>query len=208
MNAFTRLARTRILPVLVVDDALQGVHVARALADGGIDIAEITLRTAGSLDALAAVATRTDVLVGAGTVLTADQVHAVANAGARFVVSPGFSLAVAEACADARLPYIPGAATATELMTVLERGLEHVKFFPAEILGGAPALSALAAPFPHARFVPTGGIRAAGLATYLALPAVAAVGGTWLAPPATLRAGDYGAVTAAAATAVRAIEET
>ncbi|MTK02379.1 bifunctional 4-hydroxy-2-oxoglutarate aldolase/2-dehydro-3-deoxy-phosphogluconate aldolase [Micromonospora sp. CP22] len=170
----------RVLPVVVLDDAQLAEPLADALVKGGATAIEVTLRTAAGLDAIAALAARDDLTVGAGTVLTVEQAEQAIGAGARFVVTPGFAPAVVRACREAGVPVVPGAATATEIQMALDAGLNVVKFFPAQQLGGAAMIKALAAPFRNVRFIPTGGITAEVIADYLALPAVLAVGASWM----------------------------
>lgn len=205
MNVFEDLAQHRIVPVVVLQDAADAALLAEALVAGGLPVAEITFRTAAAADSIRAMADRGDVLVGAGTVLTVDQVDAAVAAGARYVVSPGTSRAVVERCAEHGVPALPGAVTATEVQAALELGLDTVKFFPAGTSGGAAAIKALAAPFGGVKFVPTGGIGPANLAEYLAVSAVLAVGGSWMVPADRVaahdRAGLVDLVSAAVATA-------
>ena len=157
-----------MIPVVVIDDPSRAAALGSALLLGGLPCAEVTLRTDTALESLRALAENPDLLVGAGTVLRPAQVEAALEAGARFIVSPGFSASVVGECQRSGVPVLPGVATATEIQAALEAGLEVVKFFPAEASGGLAALKALAAPFRGVRFVPTGGITADGLATYLA----------------------------------------
>ncbi|MET0788140.1 MAG: bifunctional 4-hydroxy-2-oxoglutarate aldolase/2-dehydro-3-deoxy-phosphogluconate aldolase [Cellulomonas sp.] len=189
-----RLAAHRLVPVVVIDDAARADALAQALVDGGLPVAEVTFRTAAAADAIRAIAARGDVLVGAGTVLTPQQVDEAVAAGAAYVVSPGTSRAVVERCQEHGILALPGAVTATEVQAALELGLSTVKFFPAGTSGGAKAVAALAAPFGDVGFVPTGGIGPANLAEYLALPSVRAVGGSWMVPRDLVRAGDLDAV--------------
>ena len=189
-----RLSAHRLVPVVVLDDAAHADPLAAALVDGGLPVAEVTFRTAAAADAIRAIAARGDVLVGAGTVLTPAQVDQAVAAGAHYVVSPGTSRAVVERCAEHGVLALPGAVTATEIQAALELGLTTVKFFPAGTSGGAPAIAALAAPFGGVRFVPTGGVGPTNLAEYLALPSVAAVGGSWMVPRDRIHAGDFAGV--------------
>jgi len=189
-----RLAAHRLVPVVVLDDAAHADALAQALVDGGLPVAEVTFRTAAAADAIRAIAARGDVLVGAGTVLTPQQVDTAVAAGAAYVVSPGTSRAVIERCQEHGVLALPGAVTATEVQAALELGLSTVKFFPAGTSGGAKAVAALAAPFGGVGFVPTGGIGPSNLAEYLALPSVRAVGGSWMVPRDLVRGGDFGAV--------------
>ncbi|MEO3816407.1 bifunctional 4-hydroxy-2-oxoglutarate aldolase/2-dehydro-3-deoxy-phosphogluconate aldolase [Plantactinospora sp. B24E8] len=198
------IAATRILPVVVLENASAAPDLAAALTAGGLRAIEVTFRTAAAADAIRLMAERPDLLVGAGTVLTPAQVDQAADAGARFVVSPGFSPAVVRHCQERGLPVFPGAATATEIQMALDAGLETVKFFPAEQLGGVGMIKALAAPFRSVRFIPTGGVNTGNLADYLGVPAVLAVGGTWMVAPALLAAGRWDEVTRLTTAAVAA----
>lgn len=200
------IATTRILPVVVLENASAAPDLAAALTAGGLRAIEVTFRTAAAADAIRLMAERPDLLVGAGTVLTPAQVDQAADAGARFVVSPGFSPAVVRHCQERGLPVFPGAATATEIQMALDAGLDTVKFFPAEQLGGVAMIKALAAPFRSVRFVPTGGVNTGNLADYLGVPAVLAVGGTWMVAPALLAAGRWDEVTRLTAAAVAAAQ--
>lgn len=201
-----RIAAGRILPVVVLSDAAAAGPLADALLAGGVSTVEVTFRTAAAEDSIRAMAQRPDLLVGAGTVVTRDQVDRAVAAGARFVVSPGFSPTVVRHCQEAGLPVFPGVATATEIQMALDAGLDTVKFFPAEQIGGIKMIKALAAPFGAVRFIPTGGVTAENARDYLSHPAVLAVGGTWMVAPALLAAGRWDEVTrltAAAASAAR-----
>lgn len=184
------LAQRRVVPVVVLDDAAHAGSLADALVAGGLPVAEVTFRTAAAPEAIRVMADRGDILVGAGTVLTPDQVDTAVSAGARYVVSPGLSRPVVERCLEHGVLALPGAVTATEIQAALELGLTTVKFFPAGTSGGAPAIAALAAPFGGLRFVPTGGIGPANLHEYLEIPAVAAVGGSWMVPRDAVAAAD------------------
>jgi 2-dehydro-3-deoxyphosphogluconate aldolase/(4S)-4-hydroxy-2-oxoglutarate aldolase len=185
------LAGARVLPVLTVRRVSTARPLADALAGGGARCAEVTFRTPDAERVLKEMAAHGGLSVGAGTVLTAEQAERAVAAGARFVVSPGFEEDVVATCRELGVPVVPGIATATELMRALKAGLDTVKLFPAEPLGGVPTLRALAAPFPGVRFVPTGGIDASHLADYLAHPAVLAVGGSWMATADHLERGEY-----------------
>jgi len=200
---------TRVVPVVVVDGPDDGVAVTRALVAGGLPVAEITFRTAGARDAVAAVADQLpDVLVGAGTVVNVRQVDDAVAAGARFLVSPGLSRTVVERAHEHGVPIVPGVATPTEIVAALDLGLDVVKLFPAGVLGGVDAVKALAAPFPDLRFVPTGGISAASAPEYLAQRSVLAVGGSWMVDKALVAAGDWGEVTRRTAEAVTLAQPT
>jgi 2-dehydro-3-deoxyphosphogluconate aldolase/(4S)-4-hydroxy-2-oxoglutarate aldolase len=188
------LAAHRLLLVLVLDRADRARPLAETLTECGLPSAEVTLRTPAALSVISAMAALPGFVVGAGTVVRPEQAHQAVDAGARFLVSPGFSAAVDRECRVLDVPYLPGVATATELQTALDAGREVVKLFPAAVVGGPRLVAALSGPFPSVRFVPTGGIGPADLVDYLRLPAVLAVGGTWLAPPAVVESGDFARV--------------
>ncbi len=211
MGTLETIATARLLPVVVLDEARDAPALGDALVTGGLPVAEVTFRTAAAPDAIRALADRDDLLVGAGTVLTPAQVDQAVAAGAAFVVSPGLSRAVVERCREHGVLTLPGAVTATEIQAALELGLSTVKFFPAGTSGGPAAVAALAAPFAGVTFVPTGGIGPEGLADYLRLPVVVAVGGSWMVPRDRIRAGDMTGIrrlTAdAVARAAQAVEE-
>ncbi|MCU0911654.1 MAG: bifunctional 4-hydroxy-2-oxoglutarate aldolase/2-dehydro-3-deoxy-phosphogluconate aldolase [Rhodobacteraceae bacterium] len=187
-----------VVPVLVIDDAARARDLARALVAGGLPALEVTLRTPAALEAIAAMAEVEGGVVGAGTLLTPADVKAAKAAGARFGVSPGATDRLLAACEDEGLPLLPGAATASEAMALLERGYTTAKFFPAEQAGGVPALKALGAPIPQLRFCPTGGVSLKSAPDYLALPNVLCVGGSWVAPKAMVEAGDWAGIEALA----------
>lgn len=186
------LARVGVVPVLTIETAEQGVRVAAALARGGLDLIEVTLRTPAALEAIRRIRSEVPLArVGAGTVLDPVQAKAAIDAGARFIVSPGMTPRLIEAALGWTVPFLPGAVTASEAMALADLGFRCLKFFPAEASGGAAALKALAAPLPHIAFCPTGGIDAANVSSYLALPNVAAVGGSWVAPATLVKAADW-----------------
>lgn len=191
-----------VIPVVVVDSVDQAVPVARALAAGGVTVVELTLRTPVALDAIRAIAAEApDVVIGAGTVTTPALAKEAAEAGARFLVSPGATPTLLAAMQDTGLPFLPGTATVSEALAVLETGHTAMKFFPAEASGGVKYLGALPSVLQTARFCPTGGISLASAPTYLALPNVGCVGGSWLTPADALAAGDWDRVTELAAEA-------
>jgi 2-dehydro-3-deoxyphosphogluconate aldolase/(4S)-4-hydroxy-2-oxoglutarate aldolase len=186
-----------IVPVVEIDDASRAVPLAETLTEAGLPVLEVTFRTAAAADAVARIAAALPgFLLGAGTLLTAETVGAAAAAGARFGVSPGIDRAALAAAAQHGLPFVPGAVTPTEIMTCLDAGARHIKFFPAGRFGGLSTLAALAAPFaPNGiRFMPTGGVTADTAASYLATPSVFAVGGTWIAPRGDIAAGRFDAI--------------
>ena len=198
------LRRSPVMPVVVIDDAAQAVPLARALLAGGIRNIEITLRTPAALDAIRAVrAAVPEMATGAGTVLGGADLEAAARAGAHFAVSPGSTPALLAAAAAQDLPWLPGAASASEVMTLREAGYRWLKFFPATAAGGSALLQSLHGPLPDVRFCPTGGISLASAPDWLALPNVVCVGGSWLTPGDRLRAADWGAIETLARQAVR-----
>lgn len=189
------LAAAPVVPVIVLDDWKTGVPLARALVAGGLAAIEITLRTAGALDAIRAIAAEVEgAQVGAGTVLTPEQYREAVAANARFVVSPGATAALVQAADDHDVPFLPGSATATEALTLLDYGYAIQKFFPAEPAGGAEFLKSLGSPLPGIRFCPTGGVSATNAPAYLALPNVICVGGSWVAPKDAVARGDWGRI--------------
>jgi 2-dehydro-3-deoxyphosphogluconate aldolase/(4S)-4-hydroxy-2-oxoglutarate aldolase len=206
-NTTAELLRTaRIVPVLTIQDAGTAVDLARALVAGGVRTLEITLRTqAGAKAAEAIIAEVPDAVVGLGTVLTRRDLELAQRIGATFAFSPGATPELLDAAAEMGIPFVPGIATASELMAAMARGFSTVKLFPAAQLGGIGALKALGAPFPEARFCPTGGIGEKDAAAYLALPNVVAVGGSWLAPAAEVAAGDWRAIEARARRSMEAV---
>lgn len=190
-------AASPVVPVMVIQRVEDAVPMAKALAAGGITVFEITLRTPAALDAIRAIAEALpETLVGAGTVLTPEQYDAVVAAGAKFVISPGYTRTLLEHAKKGSAPLIPGVATPSEIMTALELGYDHLKFFPAEANGGAPALKAIAAPLAQVKFCPTGGVSVKNVAEYVALGCVATVGGTWMLPADAIEAGDWDQITA------------
>jgi 2-dehydro-3-deoxyphosphogluconate aldolase / (4S)-4-hydroxy-2-oxoglutarate aldolase len=186
------LGKTPVIPVLTIGDAAQAVPLARALVSGGLAVLEVTLRTAAALAAIKAIADAVpDAVVGAGTVTNVADIGKAVAAGARFLVSPGTTAALADAFAAAPVAALPGCATVSEAMALVERGFEVLKFFPAEPSGGLAWLKAVAEPLPRIRFCPTGGVSIANAAAYLALPNVVAVGGSWVAPRSMIGAGKF-----------------
>jgi len=189
-------AKAPIVPVLVIGAVEQAALLAKALLDGGLTIAEVTLRTPAGVEAIEAMkAAAPELLVGAGTVLNGEDVRRSVEAGADFLVSPGMSPGLLAALGKHKPLMIPGVATASEAMSRHEEGFEMLKLFPASIAGGVPALKALAGPLPHLQFMPTGGVGADNAGDYLALPNVVAVGGSWIATQADVDAGDWAGIT-------------
>ncbi|MER6616759.1 bifunctional 4-hydroxy-2-oxoglutarate aldolase/2-dehydro-3-deoxy-phosphogluconate aldolase [Streptomyces xantholiticus] len=181
-----------VMPVVVIDDALDAVPLARALVAGGLPAIEVTLRTPAALDAIRAIAAEVpEAVVGAGTVISAENVSSAVAAGARFLVSPGWTDPLLDAMRASGVPFLPGVSTTSEVVALLERGVSEMKFFPAEAAGGTPYLKSLTGPLPQARFCPTGGVSLASAPAYLALANVACVGGTWMLPAGAVRAGDW-----------------
>jgi len=191
-----------VIPVVVVDDLATAVPIARALVAGGLPVIELTLRTPVALDAIRAIADEVpEILLGAGTVLSPGQAKEAFDAGAQFLVSPGATPALLAGMAETGLPFLPGTATVSEVLAVLEAGFTEMKFFPAEASGGTAYLSSIASPVPAARFCPTGGITLASAPGYLSLPNVGCVGGSWLTPRDAVTAGDWGRIEQLAAEA-------
>ncbi len=191
-----------VIPVLVIDRVEDAAPLARALSDGGLKVLEVTLRTPAGLAAIAAMkAAAPDAVVGAGTVNSADLLHQAADAGAEFIVAPGLTESLAKAAKARSLPFLPGVATAGDILRGLELGLGAFKFFPAETIGGVPALKALEGPFSGLDICPTGGVTLANAPSYLALPSVRCVGGSWITPKSLIAAQDFAAVTRLAAEA-------
>lgn len=181
MTVLEHMKKTGIVPVVVIHHAEDALMTADALLAGGIDVMEITMRTDAALSAINAIKKqRPQVLVGAGTVVTLEQCRQAVEAGAAFIVAPGYDAEVVVWCLDNAVPVLPGCVTPTELMMAMEQGLNCFKFFPAGIYGGLKALKALSGPFPTASFVPTGGINGENLTDYLSAPFVQAVGGSWM----------------------------
>ncbi|HET6733893.1 bifunctional 4-hydroxy-2-oxoglutarate aldolase/2-dehydro-3-deoxy-phosphogluconate aldolase [Mycobacterium sp.] len=201
-TAIDLMRRGPVIPVVVIDRAADAAPLARALLAGGVDTMEITLRTADALEAIRSVAEQVpDMAVGAGTIVRPEQAGDAVSAGAAFLVSPGCTPRLLAALLDRAVPILPGAATASEAMALLEAGITEMKFFPAVPAGGVKALRALAGPLPEATFCPTGGIDRAAAGEFLSLPNVACVGGTWLTPSELVAAQDWDAITAFAADA-------
>jgi len=184
-----------VIPILVVEDATAALSLAEALVKGGLPALEVTLRTPAALEVIAEIAKFTGGVVGAGTLLTPKDVEAAVNAGAKFGVAPGATDRLLEACEEADLPLLPGAATASEVMRLYERGYSVQKFFPAEANGGAPALKAIGAPLPQVKFCPTGGVSLKNANDYLSLSNTLCVGGSWVAPKDLVNNGNWEAIT-------------
>jgi 2-dehydro-3-deoxyphosphogluconate aldolase / (4S)-4-hydroxy-2-oxoglutarate aldolase len=198
------MTRGPVLPVLVIPDLSQALPLADALLEGGIDVLEITLRTDCALSAIALIAReRPQAIVGAGTVLTDADAKRAKESGARFIVSPGLTQALAQ---QTHLPLLPGVATASEVMQALEWGFTHLKFFPAVPAGGVAALKAIGGPLSAARFCPTGGIDGYNAQEFLSLDNVLCVGGSWVAPASAMQSGDWAEITRLSKAAVSGLE--
>ncbi|MFD7709606.1 bifunctional 4-hydroxy-2-oxoglutarate aldolase/2-dehydro-3-deoxy-phosphogluconate aldolase [Streptomyces sp. NPDC059785] len=194
-HAVSVLDLAPVVPVVVIDDAADAVPLARALVAGGLPAIEVTLRTAAAPAAIRAIAEKVpDAVVGAGTVLSPAQVAESVAAGARFLVSPGWTDVLLDAMRASGVPFLPGVSTTSEVVALLERGVREMKFFPAEAAGGTAYLKSLAGPLPQARFCPTGGIGPASAPDYLALPNVGCVGGSWMLPADAVAGRDWARV--------------
>jgi 2-dehydro-3-deoxyphosphogluconate aldolase/(4S)-4-hydroxy-2-oxoglutarate aldolase len=205
MSIFEYLGQMRIVPVIEIDRAEHAVPLAEALAEGGLPVMEITLRTEAGLDAISAIAEALpDFLLGAGSLLTPEQVKDAAARGAKFGVSPGHSRLLIETAEEAGLPFVPGAVTPSEVISALETGQKHLKFFPAEAFGGAKTIRSLVAPFATAgiRIMPTGGVNPGNIMDYLSIPEVLAVGGSWIATREQIENGEFSQIAQAAREAV------
>ena len=197
MDVTTRLARAGVVPVVVLEHAKDAVPTAKAMAAGGIDVMEITFRTAAAADSIKAVSEGCpEMLVGAGTVITLEQCKKAVESGARFIVAPGFDEEVVRWCVENNVPVTPGCVTPTEIMAAMKLGLKVVKFFPAGVYGGLSAMKALSGPFGGIKFIPTGGVNAQNLAEYISAPFIHAVGGSWVCPKADISAGNFEKITA------------
>ncbi|MFT8396138.1 bifunctional 4-hydroxy-2-oxoglutarate aldolase/2-dehydro-3-deoxy-phosphogluconate aldolase [Propionibacterium sp.] len=197
----------RIVPVVVLNDSQCAAGLADALVSGGLPIAEVTFRTDAAQKSIEIMSKRDDLLVGAGTVITARQVDLAVHAGARFIVSPGYNQEVVDESRAQGVPVLPGVVTGTEIMAALNDGVIVMKFFPAGTFGGPATVKALSAPFPQVSFIPTGGVNLDNLAEYLSLPCVPAVGGSWMVPAKMVDGGKFDAVRELTAAAVRAVSD-
>ena len=196
MNVMERCINCGVVPVVVIENLKDAVPTAKAMLAGGVDVMEITMRTAAGLDSIRTVSAECpDMLVGAGTVITWDQGKACVEAGAKFIVSPGFDPEVVAWCMENEVPVLPGCVTPTEIMAAMKLGCKTVKFFPANVYGGLNAMKGLAGPFGGLKFLPTGGVSAKNLAEYLAAPFISAVGGSWMCTKADISAGNLDKIT-------------
>ena len=197
MDVLKRLAQSGVVPVVVLEDAKDAVPTAKAMLAGGIDVMEITFRTAAAADSIKAVAQECpDMVVGAGTVINLVQCKLAVECGAKFIVSPGYDEETVAWCCDNGIPVTPGCVTPTEIMMALKHGLKVLKFFPANVYGGLSAIKSLAGPFGGVKFIPTGGVNAQNLAEFISSPYIHAVGGSWICPKADIAAGNFDKITA------------
>ncbi len=205
-TVLARLRQTKIVPVIVINDADDAVPLAAALTEGGLACAEVTFRTAAAGEALRRIcAENPDMLAGAGTVLTPQQAKEARDAGAHFIVAPGFNPAVVDYCLEHDIPVYPGVCTPTDIEAALMKGLKTLKFFPAEPAGGVPYLKAISAPYTMVDFMPTGGINASNIGSYLAMKNIVACGGSWMAPNDWIAAKQFDRIREATAQAVAAV---
>lgn len=196
MDVLSRLARSIVVPVVVLNRVEDAVPTARAMAAGGVDTMEITFRTACAPECIRAVAENCpDVLVGAGTIINLEQCKLAVEMGAKFIVSPGFSDEIVAWCVEHGIPVCPGCVTPTEIMAAMKHGLKLVKFFPANVYGGLNAMKNLSAPFVGMKFLPTGGVNATNIKEYVDAPFIHAVGGSWVCPKADIEAGNWEKIT-------------
>lgn len=202
-----KFASMRVVPVVAIEDAQDATQLADTLIEGGLPCAEITFRTAAAVDAMQIMARRGDILVGAGTVLKVDQVKAAVDAGAQFMVSPGFNPKVVAYCVDHNITVTPGICTPSDIEAALEFGLEVLKFFPAEAFGGLKTLKAMSGPYGAVKFIPTGGISPNNLVEYLQFPKTLACGGTWIAKSALISEGSFDRILSNATEAVELVRK-
>ena len=207
MEILERLARAIVVPVVVLEDAKDAVPTANAMIAGGVDVMEITFRTAAAPDAIKAVSENCpDMLVGAGTVLNVEQAKLAVSMGAKFIVSPGYDEEVVSWCVENGICVAPGCVPPTEIMAALKHGLKMVKFFPANVYGGLNAMKNLSAPFVGIKFLPTGGVNTANIKEYIDAPFIHAVGGSWVCPKADIAAGNFEKITKLCAEARQAAQ--
>lgn len=197
MDVLSRFEKTGIVPVVVLENAADAVPTGKAMLAGGVDIMEITFRTAAASDSIAAVSRELpEVLVGAGTVVTLEQCRKAVEAGAKFIVTPGYDEEVVSWCCENKIPVTPGCVTPTEIMLALKHGIKVIKFFPAGVYGGLNAIKALAGPFVGIKFIPTGGVNIKNIAEFSASPFVHAVGGSWICAKEDISAHNWDKITA------------
>ena len=195
MEIMKQMEQLGVVPVVVLDQVKDALPLAKAMQAGGVPCAEVTLRTAAGLASIEAMRQMDNMLVGAGTVITLDQCKDALAAGAQFIVSPGTNVKVVEHCLANNVPVLPGCVTPTEIMTMMELGIDTFKFFPANVYGGLNAMKALAGPFGSIKFIPTGGVNGDNLGEYLSAPFIRAVGGSWLCAKADVNAGNFDKIT-------------
>ena len=209
MDVLARMRACGVVPVVVLENAEDAVDTAKAMLAGGIDVMEITFRTAAAADSIEKVAKEVpDMLVGAGTVVTLEQCKKAVEAGAKFIVAPGYDEEVVAWCCENQIPVTPGCVTPTEIMCALKHGIKVIKFFPANVYGGLTALKSLAGPFGGVTFIPTGGVGPANLSEFASAPVVHAVGGSWVCPKADISAHNYEKITALCKEARTVIDQT
>ena len=208
MDVLKRLAQSGVVPVVVLEDAKDAVPTAKAMLAGGIDVMEITFRTAAAADSIKAVAQECpDMVVGAGTVINLEQCKLAVECGAKFIVAPGFDEEVVRWCVERSVPITPGCVTPSEIMAAMKLGLTVVKFFPAGVYGGLSAMKALSGPFGGIKFIPTGGVNSHNIGEFIAAPFIHAVGGSWVCPKADIAAGNFEKITTLCKQARAAIQE-
>lgn len=207
-DLLSRLRKIKVVPVIIIDDPADAVPLAQALTQGGLPCAEVTFRTDAAAEALRRIAdSHPEMLAGAGTVLTPQQAKQAKQAGAQFVVSPGFNPRVVDACREMEIPVYPGVCTPTEIEAALEKELNMLKFFPAEPIGGLPYLKAISAPYGAVEFIPTGGIKANHLSSYLGFSSVVACGGSWMAPQEWIKNKDFARIRSEVEQTVKAVAQ-
>ena len=208
MKIMERFYQTGVVPVVVLNDAADAISAADALLAGGIDIMEITMRTPAAIDSMKQIAEkRPEVLMGAGTVITLEQCKQALDAGARFIVAPGFDAEVVNYCVEKKVPVLPGCVTPTEIMAGMKLGLKVFKFFPAGVYGGLKAMKALSAPFGGIRFVPTGGVNGENMKEYVEVPFIHAVGGSWMCTAKDISAHEWEKITALSRQATEIVKQ-
>lgn len=207
-NMLQRIGEMGIVPVVVLEDAVAAAPLAQALIQGGLPCAEVTFRTPAAKDAIGIMAEQfPDMLVGAGTVLTIQQVDDAVSAGAKFIVSPGFNPHIVSYCVEKQIPIIPGCSTPSDIEQALEYNLKVVKFFPAEAAGGLSMIKAIAAPYVGVRFMPTGGINTSNVRSYLAFDRILACGGSWMVPKDMVKEGNFEKIKELTREAVQIVRE-
>ena len=206
MNGISRLASAGIVPVVAIEDSKNAVPTAKAMMAGGLDVMEITMRTGAALDSIINVSKECpEILVGAGTVITLEQCKAAVDAGAKFIVSPGFDKQVVEWCIENGIAVTPGCVTPTEITMAIQYNIKVIKFFPANVYGGLSAMKALSGPFGDIKFIPTGGVNGQNLSEYISAPYIHAVGGSWICAKADISEGNFDEITALCAEARKSV---